>query len=36
MRTIPFESIMMSITLEQRKLIRQLQDRIVRLEAEET
>lgn len=35
MRTIPFESIMMSITLEQRKLIRQLQDRIVRLETKE-
>ncbi len=32
MRTIPFESIMMSITIEQRKLIRRLQDRIERLE----
>jgi hypothetical protein len=32
MRTIPFESIMMSIALEQRKLIRRLQDRIERLE----
>ncbi|HAV23081.1 MAG: hypothetical protein A2X67_04235 [Ignavibacteria bacterium GWA2_55_11] len=32
MRTIPFESIIMSITLEQRKLIRKLQDRIERLE----
>jgi hypothetical protein len=33
MRTIPFESIMMSITIEQRKLIRKLQDRIERLES---
>jgi hypothetical protein len=33
MRTIPFESIMMSITIEQRKLIRRLQDRIERLES---
>ncbi len=33
MRSIPFESIMMSITLEQRKLIRRLQDRIERLES---
>lgn len=32
MRTIPFESIMMSIALEQRKLIRKLQDRVERLE----
>lgn len=32
MRAVPFESIMMSTILEQRKLIRQLQDRIVRLE----
>lgn len=32
MRTIPFESIMMSITIEQRKLIRKLQDRVERLE----
>lgn len=35
MRTIPFESIMMSIALEQRKLIRRLQDRIERLENRE-
>ncbi len=34
MRTIPFESIMMSITIEQRKLIRRLQDRIERLESQ--
>lgn len=34
MRTIPFESIMMSIVLEQRKLIRKMQDRIERLEGE--
>jgi hypothetical protein len=34
MRTIPFESIMMSIAVEQRKLINKLQDRIVRLEAQ--
>jgi hypothetical protein len=33
MRTIPFESIMMSIALEQRKLIRRLQDRVERLES---
>ena len=32
MRTIPFESIIMSIVVEQQKLIRQLEDRIVRLE----
>jgi hypothetical protein len=32
MRTIPFESIVMSVMVEQRKLIRRLQDRIVRLE----
>ncbi|HTP80671.1 MAG TPA: hypothetical protein VMM57_09730 [Bacteroidota bacterium] len=32
MRVIPFESIMMSIAVEQRKLIRRLQDRILRLE----
>lgn len=32
MRTIPFESIAISIAVEQRKLINQLQDRIVRLE----
>ncbi|MGB2866960.1 MAG: hypothetical protein WBD36_00790 [Bacteroidota bacterium] len=32
MRTIPFESIVMSIVVEQRKLIARLQDRIVRLE----
>jgi hypothetical protein len=32
MRTIPFESIVVSIAVEQRKLIKQLQDRIVRLE----
>lgn len=32
MRTIPFESIMISIAVEQRKLIKQMQDRIVRLE----
>lgn len=34
MRTIPFESIAVSIMLEQRKLIKRLQDRIVRLEEE--
>lgn len=32
MRTIPFESIVISIAVEQRKLIRQLQERIIRLE----
>ena len=32
MRTIPFESIIVSIAVEQRKLIKQMQDRIVRLE----
>jgi hypothetical protein len=32
MRTIPFESIVISIAVEQRKLINRLQDRIVRLE----
>ena len=32
MRAVPFESIMMSIAVEQRKLINKLQDRIVRLE----
>ena len=36
MRTIPFESIMMSIALEQRKLIRRLQDRVERLESMES
>lgn len=35
MRTIPFESIVMSIIVEQRKLIRSLQDRIVRLEEQQ-
>ncbi len=34
MRAIPFESIMMSIAVEQRKLINKLQDRIVRLEGQ--
>jgi hypothetical protein len=28
MRTVPFESILMSVVLEQRKMIRQLQDRV--------
>ena len=32
MRTVPFESIVMSVMVEQRKLIRRLQDRIVHLE----
>lgn len=32
MRAVPFESIMMSIVIEQRRLIRQLQDRVVRME----
>ena len=32
MRTIPFESIVMSIVLEQRKLIKQLETRIERRE----
>jgi hypothetical protein len=36
MRTVPFESIMMSIAVEQRKLINKLQDRIVRLEGQRT
>lgn len=35
MRTVPFESIMMSIVIEQRKLIRRMQDRIERLENRE-
>jgi hypothetical protein len=34
MRTIPFESIVISIAVEQRKLIRQLQERIIRLEGQ--
>ena len=33
MRTIPFESIMLSSAVEQRKLIKQMLDRIVRLES---
>ncbi|HTX19353.1 MAG TPA: hypothetical protein VMG34_11905 [Bacteroidota bacterium] len=32
MRTIPFESIVMSIAVEQRKLIKRLHERILRLE----
>lgn len=32
MRTIPFESIMMSIVMEQRKLIKTLQEKISQLE----
>jgi uncharacterized coiled-coil protein SlyX len=32
MRTVPFESILMSVVLEQRKMIRQLQDRLDALE----
>lgn len=32
MRAIPFESVMMSIVLEQRKLIRQLEQRLSHLE----
>jgi len=36
MRTIPFESIVVSIVVEQRKLIKQLQDRIIRLEEQLT
>jgi hypothetical protein len=32
MRTMPFESIVMSILLEQRKMIRQLQVRVLELE----
>ncbi len=32
MRTIPFESIMMSIVVEQGKLIRQLRDRLTHVE----
>ncbi|MBI4429843.1 MAG: hypothetical protein HY562_12080 [Ignavibacteriales bacterium] len=32
MRTIPFESIVMSILVEQRKLIKKLQDRVDQLE----
>ena len=32
MRTIPFESIIMSMLLEQRKLIKKLQDRVEQLE----
>jgi hypothetical protein len=32
MRTVPFESIMMSIAVEQRKAIRQLQQRVEQLE----
>ena len=32
MRTVPFESILMSVVLEQRKMIRQLQDRLDVLE----
>ena len=35
MRTIPFESIVMSIVLEQRKLIKQLETRIARLMSKE-
>ena len=35
MRTIPFESIVMSIVLEQRKLIKQLETRIARLMSDE-
>lgn len=36
MRTIPFESITMSIAVEQRKLIKRLHDRILRLEEQLT
>jgi hypothetical protein len=36
MRTIPFESIAMSIAVEQRKLIKRLHDRILRLEEQLT
>ncbi|MFH0988667.1 MAG: hypothetical protein V1799_01485 [bacterium] len=32
MRTVPFESIMMSILVEQQKLLRQLKERIERME----
>ena len=32
MRTVPFESILMSVVVEQRKMIRQLQDRLNILE----
>jgi len=34
MRTIPFESIMMSIVVEQAKLVRRLQETVKRLERE--
>lgn len=34
MRAIPFESITMSIVVEQRKLIKRLEDRIARLEGQ--
>lgn len=36
MRAIPFESIAMSIAVEQRKLIKRLHDRILRLEEQLT
>lgn len=35
MRTIPFESIVMSILMEQRKMIRQLQERLESMERRE-
>ncbi len=36
MRTVPFESIMMSIALEQQKRLRQLEERLRRLEEQTT
>lgn len=36
MRTIPFESIVISIAVEQRKLIKRLQERVIRLEGQLT